>query len=227
MEKIQRKKMYEEVADRITQRLEDGQLKPGDRLPSVEALSKEFGVGRSAIREALSALRAINVLEMKHGEGTYIRTFQPQHMTFPSVSASLMKKEDIAHLLEVRQYLETGTAAAAAIRRTPDHLAEMKQSLALMKGTVIEEAADFAFHQTILTAAQNPLLQQLWNTISDMLKRAMRDTRRIWFEQETMSAQLHKEHKAIYLAIEKGDANEARTTMETHLRTVQRQWNEI
>lgn len=73
-------------------------------------------MGRSAIREALISLRAMGLVEMKQGEGTYVRLFENDQITFPLSSAILMNKEDISHLLEVRKIIEIGTVSAAAKR---------------------------------------------------------------------------------------------------------------
>ncbi len=119
---IKTKKIYEEVADALLEKIKAGELKPGEKLDSVQALSESFQVSRSAVREALSALKAMGLVDMKQGEGTYIREFEPSHVSQPLSSALLMKKEDVKQLLEVRKLLELGVAAMAAEKRTEDDL---------------------------------------------------------------------------------------------------------
>lgn len=92
---IKTKKIYEEVADALLEKIKAGELKPGEKLDSVQALSESFQVSRSAVREALSALKAMGLVDMKQGEGTYIREFEPSHVSQPLSSALLMKKEDV------------------------------------------------------------------------------------------------------------------------------------
>ena len=75
---IKTKKIYEEVADALLEKIKAGELKPGEKLDSVQALSESFQVSRSAVREALSALKAMGLVDMKQGEGTYIREFELQ-----------------------------------------------------------------------------------------------------------------------------------------------------
>ena len=70
---IRPKKIYEEISDLILSMIREGTLKPGDKLLSVHQLAEQFGVGRSAVREALSAVRAMGLIEMRQGEGTYVK----------------------------------------------------------------------------------------------------------------------------------------------------------
>ncbi|MEH6858320.1 GntR family transcriptional regulator, partial [Priestia megaterium] len=88
--RIKPKKIYEEVAETLLENIKEGSLKPGDRLDSVQQLAENFQVGRSAIREALSALRAMGLLEMKQGEGTFVREFNSDMLSLPVTSAVLM-----------------------------------------------------------------------------------------------------------------------------------------
>lgn len=109
--------------------IKNGTLKPGDKLLPVHQLAEQFQVGRSAVREALSALRAMGLIEMKQGEGTYVKNFDSSALTKPLNNMLLMKKEDILDLLEVRKVLEVGAVRAAAVKRTEDNLKNMKHWL--------------------------------------------------------------------------------------------------
>ncbi len=119
--------------------IQTGQLKPGDKLDSVQQLAENFQVGRAAIREALTALRAMGLIEMKQGEGTYVREFDPAMLSFPISAAVLMNKEDVAHLLEVRKLLEVGAAGVAAKRRTDEDLRAMQSALTQMREAIGDE----------------------------------------------------------------------------------------
>lgn len=173
---IRRKKIYEQVADSLLESLKEGHLKPGDKLDSVEALAKSFDVGRSAIREALSALRALGILEMHQGEGTYVKTFDPARFTVPTSVAFLMKPEDMRELLEVRQILEVGAAGVAALSRTDEDLQAMEAALLEMeraKGNgEIGEQADLAFHLALVKAARNQMLVHLMQSVSEVMMQA-------------------------------------------------------
>lgn len=215
------------IAETIHEKIRNGQLKPGDRLDSVEQLAKKFRVGRAAVREALSALRAMGLIEMKQGEGTFVKSFELSQITYPLSTAILMNKEDMVHLVEVRQIVETGAAAAAAIKRTEEDLIALSKALEKMRH--IEESgrlgedADFQFHIAIARAAHNPILLSMLDHIAETLFEAQREIRRVWiYSNQTTVEKLYEEHKQIYLAIEEQDEKRARKAMEIHLQNVEK-----
>jgi GntR family transcriptional repressor for pyruvate dehydrogenase complex len=223
--KIKPKKIYEEVAEAIYEMIRSGQVEPGEKLVSVQQLAENFQVGRSAIREALTSLRAMGLVEMKQGEGTYVKEFEKDQITFPLSTAILMNKDDIAQLLEVRKIIESGTAAAAAKRRTDEQIKLIEAALDSMLGAKgdgeLGEKADLQFHMALAEAAQNPLLMSLMNHVSDLMAETMRETRRVWlYSKETTLEQLYQEHLAIFEAIQARDEGAARNRMLVHLENV-------
>ncbi|MCM3569708.1 FadR family transcriptional regulator [Neobacillus mesonae] len=205
--------------------IRSGQLKPGDKLDSVQLLAENFQVGRSAIREALTSLRAMGLIEMRQGEGTYVKEFEKDQIAFPLSTAILMNKEDIAELVEVRKIVESGMAAAAAQKRNDEHLSMMEAALEAMLGAKgdeeLGETADLQFHMALAAAAQNQLLLSLMNHVSELMIETMRETRRVWlFSKETTTEQLYKEHFAIYEAIKAKNEEAARDSMILHIENV-------
>ncbi|HEY2419967.1 MAG TPA: FadR/GntR family transcriptional regulator [Neobacillus sp.] len=224
--KIKPKKIYEEVAEAIYEMIRAGQLSPGDKLDSVQQLAENFQVGRSAIREALTSLKAMGLIEMKQGEGTYVQQFDTNQIAFPLSTAILMNKEDIIQLLEVRKILECGTSAAAAKKRNSQHLAMMEGALEDMLVAngdgELGEKADLQFHLALAKAAQNPLLISLMNHVSELMEGTMKETRRVWlFSKQTTIEQLYKEHMDIFEAIKMKDEESARHFMLVHLENVE------
>lgn len=224
--KIKPRKIYEQVAEELLLSIKNGDLKPGDKLDSVWQLAENFQVGRSAIREALSALRAMGLIEMRQGEGTFVREFDPSMISLPITTAVLMKKEDIENLLEVRKVLEVGASGAAASKRTEEDLINMKNILEKMMNSVgdeeLGEKADFQFHLAVAKASQNPLLVGLMNNVGEMMLQSMRETRRVWlYSKETTSQRLYDEHMQIYKAIEAMDVRRAQDLMISHLMSVE------
>jgi GntR family transcriptional regulator, transcriptional repressor for pyruvate dehydrogenase complex len=224
--KIKPKKIYEEVAEAIYEMIRTGQVKPGEKLDSVQQLAENFQVGRSAIREALTSLRAMGLIEMKQGEGTFVNEFETDQITFPLSTAMLMNKEDIAQLLEVRKIIEIGTAAAAAKKRTNQQLITMESALEEMKHAngdeELGEKADLQFHLALADAAQNPLLLSLMNHVSGLMEETMKETRRVWlFSKQTTVERLYNEHIAIYEAIKEQDVDKASKFMLIHLENVE------
>ncbi len=224
--KIKPKKIYEEVTEAIYEMIRTGKLLPGQKLDSVQQLAENFQVGRSAIREALTSLRAMGLIEMRQGEGTFIREFSTDQIVFPLSTAILMNKEDISNLLEVRKIIEVGTATVAAQKRTAEQLGAIEEALNDMKqahgNQELGEEADLKFHLAIAKGSQNTLLINLLNQVSEMMAVTMKETRRVWlYSNEITMEQLFEEHDLIFQAIR--DQNEAKASqlMMIHLDNVE------
>ncbi|MBE1555966.1 FadR/GntR family transcriptional regulator [Sporosarcina limicola] len=218
---IRTRKIYEEVTDSLLNLIKTGRLKPGDKLDSVEQLAKNFDVSRSAVREALSGLRAMGLLEMKHGEGTYITHFDASNFLLPVAAALVMERDDVKELSQVRKILEVGAAGLAAISHSEEDLLPMEQALQAMRDANGEgelgEKADLEFHLAIANATHNQMLINLMGSVSDIMVEAMREARKLIFHSEKGHANLLKEHQLIFDAIKGKQFNEAQNCMFNHL----------
>ncbi|QYF85481.1 FadR family transcriptional regulator [Brevibacterium sp. PAMC21349] len=206
--------------------IRSGSLKPGEQLDSIQQLAENFQVGRPAIREALSALSSMGLIEIKQGEGTFVKTFDPAIMNHPLSTALLMDQDNIKHLLEVRKILESGTAEVAAKKRTEENLIELKDMLFNMDKVSDDEElsdkADISFHVAVANASQNELLITLMNHVSELMTEKMRDIRRVALYSEEMTLkQLYQQHVRIYDAIVAQDEDGARSAMLFHLQSVE------
>lgn len=224
--KIKAKKIYEEVAETLHEMIRTGNLQPGDRLDSVQQLSENFQVSRSAVREALSALKAMGLVDIKQGEGTFIKSFDAHQMVFPLSTAILMNKEDISNLLEVRKIIEIGTVTSAARNRTTEDLTKMQEILKEMglpsQDEELGEKVDFEFHTAISEASHNPLLSIFLDQVSGLMFETMKETRRIWlYSMQTTREKLFHEHMKIYEAIAEQDEVKAKQAMLYHLENVE------
>ncbi|MEH6941801.1 FadR/GntR family transcriptional regulator, partial [Bacillus sp. JJ722] len=224
--RIKAKKINEEVADTLYEMIQRGELKPGDKLDSVQQLAENFQVGRSAIREALSALRAQGLVEMKQGEGTYVRQFDASKLDFSFSSAILMNKADIVNMLEVRKIIEMGAVGSAAENRTAEDIEQLKEILENMKDTFGdeegEEKADILFHLTIAKSSQNPMLYKLMQNVSSMMAIHMKETRNIWLYSEGVTEDnVYMDHGRILDAIIDQDKEKAQKLMWDHLTVVE------
>ncbi|MBN2979942.1 MULTISPECIES: FadR/GntR family transcriptional regulator [Cohnella] len=223
-------KSHEWVMNDLRKQLEEGALSPGDRLASVVELAERYGVGRSTVREALSALKAMGMLDIRQGGGTFVKATlpaaAPPHPGMLQPEAWADRALTLRHILEVRRVLETGCAALAAASRSADDLARLAGTLAEMEAHMDDEAfneqADVRFHEQIAAATHNPLLMQLMETMAARLHDSMRDTRALWFYAERSTAErLLEEHRAIYEAIAEGDAGAATLRMQLHIAKVE------
>ncbi|MBN8207778.1 FadR family transcriptional regulator [Bacillus sp. NTK071] len=224
---VKRRKIYEEIADQLLDKIKSGDLSPGDKLDSVQSLAEGFNVGRSAVREALSALRAMGLVEMRQGEGTYVKHYDSLTLSQSLSTGILMNREDIIELLEVRKILETGCVASAAVKRTEEELSGIEKALMEMEKALshhqLGENADLQFHMAITAASHNRLLGDLMNQVSQLIIDSMRETRKLsLYSEAAILEKLYKEHKEIFVAIKDSDSEKAQQAMLHHLNEVER-----
>jgi GntR family transcriptional repressor for pyruvate dehydrogenase complex len=224
--KIETQKGHEIVASHILKQIEQGELLPGQKLPSVVDIALSYGVGRSTIREAVSALKAMGWLDVRHGGGTYVRSVLPS--AEEGIGDLFKNADSIMELLEVRKIVERGAVALAAVRSTDSELLQVRNALVRMEQVLADndtskgERADVEFHQAIAAASGNSLLIQLMESLSQRLSESIRTTRELWFYEEKASAsRLLEEHKAIYEAIASRDQSKAVLLVEAHLTKVE------
>ncbi|MEK3887694.1 FadR/GntR family transcriptional regulator [Bacillus sp. FSL K6-3431] len=224
--RIQTKKIYEEVTDALINMIKTAELKPGDKLDSVEQLSEIFHVSRSAVREALSGLRAMGLVVMRQGEGTFVTNFKASNFSLPVTAGLLMKKEDIKELYEVRKILEVGTASSAAIHHKIEDLIPLRDAIEEMKSLKkidgVGEDADLRFHMAIARATHNQILIHLMRSVSEIMVNVLRETREVLIYSEKKAAQLIKEHQLIYDAIKGRQSEKAQKYMLEHLVNVEK-----
>lgn len=218
---IQTERLYEQIVSQIEKRIVAGELKVGDQLPSEKELAEQFAVSRTAVREAIKALREKRLVEIRPGRGTFITNDAPEAMRH---SLSLLMKfgtlNGFSHLVEVREILEPEIAALAATRITEEQIAAMQDAIAVMD-TALDNVdvfveADLDFHLAMAEATQNPIIPILMDSIIDMLREQRKRTgvTRGGLER----GQYH--HKQIVQAIIRRDIEASRQTMRLHLQQV-------
>lgn len=218
---IKTQKIYEQIVDQIAQLVAEGQLKPGDRLPSERELVERFKVSRASIREAISALEMMGLIEVRSGEGTYIRQVNIDSVVAPLAWMLFIEKDTDLELYEARKILEVQAAGLAAERAEEDEINEMFEALEVMRLDLeshrLGEEADHLFHYTIAKATHNKILFRLMNTISDTMKKTLQSSRSKLYEDQTTPESLYKEHYSLYEAIKNHDAESAQKLMLNHL----------
>ncbi|WP_088226584.1 FadR/GntR family transcriptional regulator [Desulfosporosinus sp. FKB] len=218
---IKTQKIYEQIVDQISQLVIDGHLKPGDRLPSERELVERFKVSRSSIREAVSALELMGLIEVRSGEGMYIRQVNVDSVVAPLAWMLFIEKDSDLELYEARKVLEVQAAGLAAERAEEDEIAEMHKYLELMRTDLqlerTGEEADHHFHYSIAKATHNKILIRLMNTISDTMRITLKTSRDILASDKKKPQRLYDEHFAIYEAIRLHDIEQAQKLMLDHL----------
>lgn len=224
--KVETEKGHEIVQRVILSQIEEGTLKPGQKLPSVVALSSSFGVGRSTIREALSALKATGWIDVRHGGGTFVSKVLPSSQS--NFKDPFEEAKNIQEILEVRIWLESGAAALAAERRNEQDLEQLQAIIGRMEqaltvdDTELSEKADIDFHIAVAHASHSELMSSLMNSLTSRLTETMGKTRQLWFfGNKSSSAQLLKEHQSILEAIVEQNSAEASKRIQAHLMKVE------
>lgn len=218
---IKTRKIYEEIVDQIRELVARGELKPGDRLPSERDLVERLKVSRASIREALSALELMGLLEVRSGEGTFVRKLRSESVVAPLAWMLTMEKGTVLELLEIRKILEVQAVGMAAERADVEDLRELSAALddlqADLSSPTSDGSSDHRFHYAITRATKNKIMIRLMDTISDLMKHMLKTSRSKLYEGKYTPALLFLEHRKIYDAIVAKDAHEARELMLAHL----------
>jgi GntR family transcriptional repressor for pyruvate dehydrogenase complex len=214
-------RLYEQIIEQIEGSILSGELKAGDQLPAERELAVKFGVSRTAVREAVKALREKGLVEAYSGRGTFITNGTSQAIR---QSLDLMMKigqpDGGLHLAEMRLILEPGIAALAATRVEEQHLTAMREAIAVMDGARQDPdafiEADLDFHLALAEAAANPMILSLLDSIVGLL----REQRLRIFNVQGGPERGQFHHRRILAAIESRDAEKARQAMHAHLEQV-------
>jgi DNA-binding FadR family transcriptional regulator len=213
------RRLYQQVAERIKQQIQTGNISAGDRLPAEKDLALQLGVSRPVVREALIALEIAGLVEIRTGSGTYVR--DRARLSLPMVDAGPGPFE----LLHARLLIEGEVAAEAAIRATESDLAAIEGTVHDMERIMAAGAhareADQAFHVLIANVAGNSVLAdlvaRLWHGMFSPMFHKLSDLTGHMANQERTLA----EHKAIFAALSTHDPVGARAAMRRHLKTVE------
>ncbi len=218
---IKTRKIYEQIADQIGQLVAEGQLKPGDRLPSERELVERFQVSRASIREAISALEMMGLVEVRSGEGTYIRQINMDSVVAPLAWMLFIDKDTVQELYEARKILEVQAAGLAAERAEEEEIQDLFKVLEVMQRDLkmhrLGEDSDYNFHYAVARATHNKILIRLMNTISDTMRKTLKTSLSRLYEDRNTPERLYKEHYSIYEAIKNHDVENAQKRMLDHL----------
>lgn len=159
--------LYKAVRDYIKEYILENDLKPGDPLPPEGQLVDDLGVGRSSVREAVKSLQSLGIIEVRQGNGLFVRelNFDPMLETF--LFGLQFNPHTLAELLQVRIWLEVAVIGDAVVHIGNDELLKLDQVLQTWEQRVQagEEYADLdeSFHQIIYGVIGNQTLMMLFN----------------------------------------------------------------
>ncbi|WP_248925892.1 FadR/GntR family transcriptional regulator [Paenibacillus hamazuiensis] len=218
------KKNYEIITDELRRIIEAGLIKPGEKLDTIDRLAAQYRVGRSTVREALSHLKALDLVESRQGGGTYVKKpgLEP-----PAMPESLQNSNtELSQVLQVRKILEVGAAELAAKHRTAEDVENLSKIIGQMRNAAnseeISRIYDTNFHLAIAKATGNAILETMMIHISEAMFRTIEISRKLWlYSGKDTAGKLFEEHKKLFEAIRDRDPNLAAATMAKHFAQVE------
>ncbi|KZE39255.1 GntR family transcriptional regulator [Brevibacillus parabrevis] len=223
LSRLAKKNHYEHITEQLKTLILSGELQAGSKLPSTKELSEQFGVGRSTTREALSALKAMGLIEIRQGGHCTVKsTCSPVQSLLPDLQGLRNNRQTILELMEARKSLEVANAAIAASKRDEHDLHALEEILIEMEQHIgnedIGERTDLLFHLALAKATHNSILAHLFESISKQMEIGIRETRRVEiYSNRSVSEPFFLEHKAIYEAVKRQDPEASRSRMTEHL----------
>ncbi|MGG4604967.1 FadR/GntR family transcriptional regulator [Paenalcaligenes sp. Me131] len=207
------------IARQIYEKVAQGLLKAGDRLPTESELSESFGVSRTVVREAIAQLRHEGLVETRRGVGAFIT--EPERRQFLRLDdLSLNDPESFRSLFQLRSVLEVEAAGLAAQHHTEEEMVRIDDALNRMihadKWSDDGVVADLDFHHEVASATGNEYFPLFIGFISEKMHQAM-NTSRTYYERDEIVKITIDEHVAVRDAIAKRDVEGARKAMEAHI----------
>lgn len=216
---LPRQHLADQVADALAHTIRSGGLAPGDRLPTEAALVQQFAVSRTVVREAVSRLKSLGLVDPRQGSGVYVRAAGFLPLNFDARNAQ--SRQAVVQIVEVRRALEAEVAALAARRRKAPDLRRIRQAQRALERAVQGGgdgvAEDVALHRAIADAAGNPFLIDTLGYLGQFLTGATRVTRANEARREDFAHQVRDEHEAIVRAIEAADPLRAQQAAARHM----------
>jgi GntR family transcriptional repressor for pyruvate dehydrogenase complex len=213
-------RLSDQVAEQLAAEISRGGLAPGDRLPTEARLVAQFGVSRTVVREAMSRLKSLGLVDSRQGSGVFVRSqlpFAPLHFEAQHAAS----QEAVVQMVELRRALEAEVAALAAGRRTPADMRRIHAAVQALETAVRQGGdgvrEDVQFHRTIAETAGNPFLLQTLQYLGQFLHGATQVTRANEARRMDFAQQVQHEHAAIVQAVQAGDPQAARQAAAGHM----------
>lgn len=219
IKKIKYHRVYEDVIEQIENIILEGNLAPGDVLPTERELAQAFGISRGTLREAFRILEREGLIETRPGGGRFLS----KNLTKAEDTKRILEnieRATIMELLEAREIFETGIVELAAMRATEQDIAEIESALERW-GTIDSDSddpvnPDQAFHLSIAKATHNVVLVNLIDLHMDLLQKTLTKT----VDIPGRKSEVYKEHDAILQAIKEKDPAKAKAALLYHLHQV-------
>jgi GntR family transcriptional regulator, transcriptional repressor for pyruvate dehydrogenase complex len=205
------------VTEAILDGIRSGEYRPGDRIPTEKGLMRQYGVGRNVAREAVQALVAMGLVEVRPGRGGIVLGFDAARAMDPGMVAALLLDQTVDDLTEFQRVMEVEIATCAAARATDADVQTIRDQLDRYRTQIERDQpladAELSFHEAIAKASHNDVFVQVLETLHEVLSKAREMTEGIeWARSRSL-----EEHELIVTAIEARDPGAARNAMLRHM----------
>jgi len=233
-EQVQNQKFYLQIVNQIRDLIAEGKLKKGDKLPPERTLAQQFGASRAVIREALSALEVLGIIECRRGQGDFIKVDATEASINSEVMRELLQEHSPREIFEARVELEPSLAGLAAENATDKDILRLERQLRKLNAVGREAETnpdliddymeeDRKFHLEVARAAHNSVLFDVSASVNLMMKETRwKALKRKNIEKEGNIRQFEIEHTAIFEAIRDRKSDAARAIIRQHIEDIER-----
>jgi len=222
LEPVKSIRIYEDIVRQVKALIADGHLKSGDRLPPERDLAERFRVSRTSVREALRSLQSRGLIEIRAGDGAFVRDISVEALIEPLALVILPHREAVGELFEARHLIEPAIAALAARRASREEIIEMERILDEQAREVTHGrtgmAQDSSLHAAIAAAAHNRAIVRIVSALVDLLAQSREES----LHTPGRPKRSHQDHRRILRAIRRRDEAGAHKAMLDHLIAVEK-----
>ena len=227
LKRIEQTSRVELAADRIRALIENGSFAPGTRIPSEPELAEKLGVSRPVLREAIGRLKSVGLLDVRHGSGTFVGTGDSLPASVKLLRTALaFSPRDLQTVAEFRRGIEQVAVRSAAVKATPEQIAELKKLCEDMDRYEVNSLEsmriDYQFHQKIVDICGNALMSNVMSVLFEFMVGGMVQT-----IKPMKIGTRGQGHRPILDAIEMHDPDAAENAMREHMNLLDQRLKEV
>ncbi len=223
LKEIGGKSVVEQIVDNITNAIINGELKPGDKIPTENELCASMGVGRNSVREAIKILGAYGVINIKRAEGTFVTQDYDSKMLFPVLYGIILQRDSANQIVELRKIIDVGILQLVIEKLDSESLYKVEQAMKDLETKITTSnvkakdifEADIAFHMVLVDITQNALLEGICFYV-DQITRTSRMKAIEKFLIENATEQFLLMHKEMLRVLKEKNKNEINKVVENH-----------
>jgi len=217
------KSVVEQIVDNITNAIINGELKPGDKIPTENELCASMGVGRNSVREAIKILGAYGVINIKRAEGTFVTQDYDSKMLYPVLYGIILQKDSADKIVELRKIIDVGILQLVIDKLNLESLHKAEQVINDLEKTIIASnveakdifEADIAFHKVLVDITENALLEGICFYV-DQITQKSRIKAIEKFLKDNAIEQFLLMHKDMLCVLKEKDRNKINEVVENH-----------